>query len=404
MGVRPPFREFATGRRTPLRSKPLPTWADPRDREENIHHILRRLLETNDWTDIEVYGPEVLIQHSPDRIFVDVLLHVKPPGEEVIGIEVKQSADAFERTSNLDQLKEQAETGVLDRLYACTPQTSNRTRLDIDPTATQLIQQLEWGKLMMAFRRLEGTIQLPDGRELSKGAFYGKRRFKTDREKLVDRAKREGDWEQIEQNLEEYDDATLGGGADWDRGNEWLHDVLKQIGILRVDLDSGEFSVQKEMPEHLSRSQKPARLRQNGSIDESDVVHALWNYYVEKPDTVVTVEVEPPSLERTYEPNRIQKFLGERESRSAPRPDMLVMTEARRRIGVEVKGGGYETNDLFDNQLPRYLDAEEFDEVVVAVSGPELERTLEIVDASYPEVGVISVQNPRGDREIERVR
>ena len=195
---------------TPLKNDLLPWWAEPREREENYHHVIRRLFETTDFQEIEVYGPEANIGGTQ----TDILLDISPPEDkelgvsEFIAIEVKTDPEGFENSDNLDQLNRQVKTKRVDRLYACTPTSEDETRLDIDPKNKQLIRRLEFADFQRSLRGLEGKIRGVGEYPLPKPAAYQKL-FSESREKFIQVAKQHNDWEHIKRNLENDGNAAL---------------------------------------------------------------------------------------------------------------------------------------------------------------------------------------------------
>lgn len=227
-----------------------------------------------------MYGPEVNLQAE---ICIDVLVHIPPLEEEFIGTEVKGDARALEHeTDNLDQIADQVMSETLNRLYVSTPDTPTETRIDIDPTTTQLLRQIELTRDAKIFRRLEETIERPDGRELNKATFYTQTRSRENPENWLSGPKQEGDWEQIKQDLGKYEDVSLPKSETRTRGDEWRDDILKQIGIMRLDLATGDLNIQKEMPERLLRARLPRQVREETAVGESDVVLAIWGQYIEQ--------------------------------------------------------------------------------------------------------------------------
>lgn len=400
---------FSGGQRTPLAHAQLPDWADPTDREENIHHALRHLFESSDWDDLIVHGPEANIGSAKVDIVLDISSTIDHPSyqeieveiDECIGIEVKSFAEAFERSSdNLKQVAEQSRLDSLSRVYVCTPESDHETRLDIDPHNSELINWKEFSESSIAFRGVTGTIQLPDGREISKSAYY-KRLLNQDKDKLIEELKKEGDLKQVRKNLEETDAASTAEQTKYsDRGGEWLDPILKEVGILRFDLDTGEVRVQRnaERLEYIGRRSAVT----GESISESDVVHAVWRHYRDQPNARISVEVELPSLERINKPDRIEQFLGEKTTRRAPRIDAVVQKNGVM-TGVEVKGPEPDWDRLMNGQLPVYERAAKLDKLDVAVPETVVRDVKERLQDSSEDVGILSCEVASGSYTVERV-
>lgn len=388
------------GNRTPLGNNRLPDWAEPTDREENYHHALRRLIETSDWEALSTFGPEANL----GALNIDVLVDLSPIEgalagvDERIGIEVKESPDAFERkTSNLEQVVEQARSGLFDRLYICTPDSNVETRLDIDPERSGLINLLDLAESSIAFRGVTGKIRGADGTKLPKPAYYTQL-LNEDKEKLFEVLRSEGDLERVQQNLKNNDYASF-EFDDRERKDEWIDPILKKVGIIRFDEGRGTVRVQREA-EFLNTTDSDWSRQ---GTDEADVVHAVWEHYLVKQNVDVSVEVEPPSLETIDEPDMIQRFLGERTIRYAPRIDLLV-ADGDWTIGIEAKGPDPDWNRLIEGQLPVYRSASELDELLVAVPEDEADTARRRLAEEFPSVGLLACADVRTDPRIDRVR
>lgn len=396
------------GEETPLTNNFLPRWANPREREENYHHVIRRLFETSDFREVEVYGPEADI----GRFDTDVLIDIHPPEDEKVGfdefvaIEVKTDPNAFQKSDNLEQLDKQVRSKSVDRVYACTPDSNEKTRLDVDPRGTQITRMLEFGDFGRALRGVEGKMRI-EGRPLSKTAAY-RQLLSEDKENFIKVAKQRGDWETIKENIENTDNAALPNSNNHEQEDNWKYDSLRNVGVLRLDPGSGELKTQ-DGAKHIDRNKKPTRAVQE-EITESDIVHALWDHYITKSTLEVAVEVKPPSVKRRIE-NDVLKIdqtsgkprVGKETTIEAPRIDILVADESEKYTGIEVKGPGYNKERLFEGQLPTYISAIELDRVKVAVPTSEVEKTKQLLNNEYSDVGLISVSDPRSDPEIREI-
>lgn len=403
MSIEPPITElltgFSTGSVSPIETDAFSGWSGATKHEANIQYALRHYFETNDWAGFSqginvvqrVYGPEVAIpSNSGNSQQVDLLLDVPGTGNvtnELIGIEVKPDAKAFEQSSaHLDQIRSLADSGHLDRLYVCTPDGSEDTRLDVDPEGTQLLNKYQFSKSNMAFRGVEGTMDWR-GNEISKPAYYQNYLNTHGKEKLIEELERRGDLERVEQNLE--DEGALDTGPVGNRGEEWVYDELKKVGILRMDVEEPDVRCQKEMPQRLTRTAERTATRDElpsvqDETEEVDVVAALWQEYAEHDDA--SIVAEPPL-----------HSLNHGGTGGSNRRIDLAVTNGKTVLGIEAKGSNFARTD----QLRSYSRADELDAIALAVPEAAIDKAKQWVGDDQVEATLVTVSDPRGDTSIE---
>jgi len=385
----PSIDDFASGgERTPLQFN-LPNWATGNER--NYHHALRRLFETSDW-ELGVHSSEISL--SGGKTNTDVLLRAER-SSEYIGIEVKTDVASFNNSETLNQLKRQAESEAVDRLYACAPETKKEVRLDVLPETKRLANLLGMAN---------ESIELFRGMNISKVSRYRQVLSQRGEEGLIEEAKQNGDLETIKRRLESSDRPFTGDIKP--PGGNWKHEILKKVGILRFDAQTGEVRVEKRA-QQLNRSQKPSGVSPD-TVKEPDVVHALWEYYNSIGDAVV--EAKPPSIAE----KEVDEGLNSDGSRdlvdiswsrdtTVREPRIDILTNAYGSLaGIEVKGEGYDISRL-EKQLRKYSRAGELNKLLVGVPESEVDRTKDIIDKISAGVGLVSVKNPGSEREIEEL-
>jgi len=344
-------------------SEAVSFWAEPEDREENYHHRLRHAFETSIWEPVDVYGPEAELGDSERP--VDILIHLRPEGEaatrvgqgelgvsEFIGIEIKTEFEKFtQRTANLKQLRDQAQSGYLDRLYACAPVRGESADLTGNPEARQ----------------------------------------RRNRERFAERQRKESTGGST------TDNQLPTSGEDTESG--WTFDALQYVGILNIDAHTGEVETYREadfLP-YRNQTHQPQCVVSD-EISEADAQHALWQHYIQN-DANVSVET---AIQGTgSRPDILVASKADLPSRPNYE-DLYGSTAHTHKLIIEVKGS--RNADQIYGQIERYRKRCQYDCLAVGVPESEIGTVKKTLAGDFPEVGVLSVRNARSDPEVSLVR